>query len=432
MEDLYGKFVECGCRVCTDTRKIVPGAMFFALKGDNFDGNDFALAALEQGAGYSVADNVRGSDNPRLILVEDSLKALQQLAREHRMHFDIPVIGITGTNGKTTTKELVNAVLQTKYRTLCTQGNLNNHIGVPMTLLGLDKDHEIAIVEMGANHPGEIASSVSIALPTAGLITNVGRAHLEGFGSFEGVKKTKGELYDYLNAVAGTVFYNADSSDISAMVAERGKLSKVAYGVGYRKVKILPADVQEPFLRMELPDGRLIRTRLVGRYNADNVMAALCVAEHFNVDIDAAIGAIEAYTPSNSRSQMVRTAHNTLIVDTYNANFTSMCASLDNFASTDFSSKVLILGDMLELGSFSSEAHAEVLRKACCITGEIYLVGKGEFRAAAGQVPEAAGAKFFTTAAELKEYLESHPLEGKTILLKGSNSNRLFILPEIL
>ncbi|MBR5736812.1 MAG: UDP-N-acetylmuramoyl-tripeptide--D-alanyl-D-alanine ligase [Bacteroidales bacterium] len=432
MEDLYGKYLECGGKVCTDTRRIVPGSVFFALKGENFDGNDFAGAALEQGASYAVVERTPEDADNRFIKVPDTLLALQQLARVHRMHFEIPVVGITGTNGKTTTKELVNAVLSTKYRTLCTKGNLNNHIGVPLTLLGLDKEHEIAIVEMGASHPGEIASSVSMALPTCGLITNVGRAHLEGFGSFEGVKRTKGELYDFLNATAGTVFYNADSSDICGMVDARDRLVKIPYGVRYQGIKILPADVKEPFLRIGLPGGRIVRTHLVGGYNADNVLAALCVAKHFNVDEDAAISAIEAYVPSNNRSQMMTTADNTLIVDAYNANHTSMLTSLDNFAATDFKEKVLILGDMYELGEFSRQAHADVLRKACAITQEIFLVGRGEFKAAAAEVPEAACALFFDSSQALRDYLGEHPLKGKTVLLKGSNSNRLFILPEIL
>lgn len=432
MEDLYAKYLECGCTVCTDTRRIVPGSVFFALRGDNFDGNDFAQAALEQGAKYAVAERVPDGAGNRFVKVPDSLRALQLLATEHRRHFSIPVVGITGTNGKTTTKELVNAVLGAKYNTLCTKGNLNNHIGVPLTLLGLREEHQIAIIEMGASHPGEIASSVAMALPTCGLVTNVGRAHLEGFGSFEGVKKTKGELYDFLNAAAGTVFYNADSSDICEMVKKRDTMAKVPYGAHYQGVKILPANVREPFLRIEMPGGRVIRTHLVGAYNADNVLAALCVARHFEVEEDAAVAAIEAYLPSNNRSQMMSTADNTLIVDAYNANHTSMLTSLDNFAATDFENKVLILGDMYELGDFSIQAHSDVLRKACAITSELFLVGKGEFRAAASLVPEAAFARFFDSADSLRNYLTEHPLKGKTILLKGSNSNRLFILPEIL
>ncbi len=432
MKDLYDIFLECGSKVCTDTRRIVPGSVFFALKGENFDGNDFAAAALEQGAAYTVVERAPEGADDRFIKVPDTLQALQQLARIHRMHFEIPVIGITGTNGKTTTKELVNAVLSAKFRTLCTKGNLNNHIGVPLTLLGLNGEHQIAIVEMGASHPWEIASSVSMALPTCGLITNVGRAHLEGFGSFEGVKKTKGELYDFLNAIAGTVFYNADSSDICGMVDKRDKLVKIAYGARFQGVKILPANVQEPFLRIEMPGGRVIKTRLVGAYNADNVLAALCVARHFEVEEDAAIAAIEAYVPSNNRSQMSSTASNTLIVDAYNANHTSMLTSLDNFAATDFENKVLILGDMYELGEFSRQAHADVLRKACSITDELFLVGRGEFKAAAADVPEAACARFFDSSEALRQWLEEHPLKDRTILLKGSNSNRLFILPEIL
>ena len=431
MEDLYKKFLNCGF-VCTDTRKIQPGSMFFALHGSNFDGNDFALAALEDGAAWAVVDKGLDSKDSRLIKVEDSLLALQQLAKRHRQSFDIPVLGITGTNGKTTTKELINAVLSKKYRTLCTQGNLNNHIGVPLTLLGISANTEIAIIEMGASHPGEIASSVNMALPNYGLITNVGRAHLEGFGSFEGVKQTKGELYDFLESNCGQAFFNSDNSDICGMKEERKNLKGLPYGVRYSRAVILPVDVNEPYLRLKLHSGEFMETRLVGSYNADNVMAALAVAEHFSVPLADAIAAIEEYCPSNNRSQMFATERNLLIVDTYNANHTSMNASLDNFAATDFKNKVLILGDMMELGDFSLEAHVDILKKACTISGEIFLVSKGEFSRAIEQVPQAAKARVFKTAAELKDYFSGHPLQEKTILLKGSNSTKLFILPEVL
>lgn len=430
IKNIYELFLSCST-ICTDTRKIVQGSMFVALKGDSFDGNDYAQEAIELGSKYAIVSKLPANADERFILVEDTLLALQSLAKYHREQFNIPVIGITGTNGKTTTKELVNIVLSTSFKTLCTEGNLNNHIGVPLTLLRLNKEHEIAVIEMGASHPGEISDLVNISQPNYGLITNVGEAHLEGFGSFEGVKKTKGELYEWLSIHKGLVFYNADNSHLVEMLANHKVKNKQPYGILFSGSKIGEVSAEKPTLSLLYNDkkgaSRLIKTSMIGAYNADNVLAALTIGLHFGVDIDQAIAAVEAYSPSNSRSQLVKTEDNILIIDAYNANVDSMRVALKNFAETQFSNKVLILGDMLELGVYSEQAHKEILSLAKAITNEIFLVGKREFR----NVAEPSD-KVFTTSLELKEYFTENHLQGKTILIKGSNSNKLGILREVL
>lgn len=426
IEQLYALYTQCST-LTTDSRNISNGAMFFALKGDNFDGNDFALKSLEAGANYAVVDRPSLGANPKCIVVDNVLRTLQDLARYHRQHFDIPILAITGTNGKTTTKELINAVLSKKYNTIATQGNLNNHIGVPLTLFRLSEQTQIAIVEMGASAPGEINSSVNIALPNYGLITNVGKAHLLGFGSFEGVKRTKGELYDFLQNHSGSVFCNSDNPHLREMVAMRPKLEPLFYGLTYSGAKILPVSTEEPFLRIEVPsqEGKCtICTHLVGGYNADNVLAALCVGEYFKVPFDLAVEAIEQYIPSNNRSQMVKTSRNLLIIDAYNANPTSMRASLSNFADTIFDGKTLVVGDMLELGADSVSEHEEILRLAenICAQENIFAVGN-EFTTAAHNI----GAKInlFADSESLKIYFETHPISNKTILIKGSRGTKL-------
>ena len=426
IEELYKLYKKCQ-GVTTDSRSITDGAMFFALKGEKFDGNDFAMKALEAGARYAIVDrpsldgaNIKG--RRYCIVVENVLETLQKLAAYHREQSDIPVVGITGTNGKTTTKELVNAVLSAKYNTVATGGNLNNHIGVPLSLLKINDKTEMAVIEMGASAPGEIAALVRIAKPTCGIVTNVGRAHLLGFGSFDGVKKTKGELYDFLRQKGGTVFYNADNPILCEMVSSRNGLVARKYGVATEGASILPATLEEPFLRLQLPGGGpVVNTRLIGAYNADNVMAALCIARHFEVPEKAAIEAIEAYQPSNDRSQMVQTERNTLIVDTYNANPTSMNAALDNFAASVFENKTLILGDMLELGEVSLTEHVDVLDKARKLTDSIILVGD-EFSKAARGVDSVS---CFHDVDALLSYLEQHTLSGRTILIKGSHGIHL-------
>ena len=316
-EELYSIYLDCGCRVTTDSRKITGGEIFFALKGENFDGNDYALSALEKGAAWAVADRRELPEHERLIVVDDALAALQQLAIWHRTHLrggHLPVIGLTGTNGKTTTKNLIRAVLSRKYRVSATEGNLNNDIGVPLTLLSIRPDTEIAVVEMGANHPDDIAKLVQVSRPDYGLITNVGRAHLLGFGSFEGVKAAKGELYRWLGSRRGSViFINEDDSELKGMAAGIA-CHFFGYGRNYQHAEILECTPEEPCLRLRL-DGQIVATRLVGAYNADNVLASIAIGDYFGVPRKDAVEAIAAFVPDNIRSQMVRTSRNTLIVD---------------------------------------------------------------------------------------------------------------------
>ena len=459
---IYNKFKSCGT-VTTDTRTLKGGEMFFALRGENFDGNEYALKALELGARYAVvnASSVVGSDcaagvlpaeiAERLIVVEDTLKTLQELARWHRsMTFvdgkPLRVIALTGTNGKTTTKELIREVLSVKYRVTATEGNLNNNIGVPLTLLRINSDTQLAVVEMGASHPGDIKELVDIALPNFGLITNVGKAHLLGFGSFEGVKATKGELYDYLRRTADMAFINVDNPHLCQMASERNMQHDsersysllLPYGLEYQGASVLPSTADHPFLRIALPvpaDGQVvINTNLVGSYNADNVMAALAVGMHFGVPFEDAVRAIESYVPSNNRSQMTSTASNSLIVDAYNANPTSMAAALENFSNVVADCKVAMLGDMLELGDDSLAEHIAVIRSACSRgLSQLYFVG-AEFKAAASALGMSAAAHdsaasspalFFANSDELAAHLAANPLSGAVILIKGSRGTRM-------
>ena len=434
IEKLYELYKKCS-GLTTDSRAIKDGCMFFALKGETFDGNDFALQALKGGAKYAVVDRVslesESFKGRKCILVENVLHTLQKLAAYHRRQFDIPVVGITGTNGKTTTKELVTAVLASKYKVVSTQGNFNNHIGVPLTLMRIDKETEIAVVEMGASAPGEISALTAIAQPTCGLITNVGKAHLQGFGSFEGVKKTKGELYDYLRQSGGTVFYNADNEHLREMVGYRKGLVLREYGQKLQGVSIEPFSLENPFLVLKVGE-REIKTNLIGDYNADNVLAALCVAAYFEVPQADAAHAIERYKPSNNRSQLIVTEKNNVIMDAYNANPTSMAASLANFASLSFESKVLILGDMRELGPDSQVEHEAVLRRALSMSARVILVG-GEFSKAARWMGFSQDDVLcFPDSTSLREYLAANPLEGCTILVKGSNGTHLQGLQELL
>ena len=441
---IYNKFKECGV-VTTDTRTLKGGEMFFALKGENFDGNEYAQKALGLGARYAVVNKssaAASSDDPRLLKVDDTLKTLQDLARWHRSMTivdgkPLTVIALTGTNGKTTTKELIREVLSVKYRVTATEGNLNNSIGVPLTLLKINQDTQLAVVEMGASHPGDIKELVDIALPNYGLITNVGKAHLLGFGSFEGVKKTKGELYDYLRRTSDKVFINADNPHLCQMASERNLQSDperpysllIPYGLEYQGASVLPSSAEEPFLRISVPvtpgtaeGSLLIRTNLVGSYNADNVMAAIAVGAQFGVSLEDAVRTIEAYVPSNNRSQMTRTEHNTLIVDAYNANPTSMAAALENFSNVSADCRIAMLGDMLELGEDSAAEHKAVIESALsrgfC---KVFFVGK-EF---ASVSVASDNAMFFQTSDELADYLKANPVHGATILIKGSRGTRM-------
>ena len=439
--EIYNRFKECGC-VTTDTRTLKGGEMFFALKGENFDGNEYALKALEAGASYAVVNasaKVAESDDPRLIKVDDTLQTLQELARWHRsMTFvdgkPLTVIALTGTNGKTTTKELIREVLSVKYCVTATEGNLNNSIGVPLTLLKVNSQTQLAVVEMGASHPGDIKELVNIALPNFGLITNVGKAHLLGFGSFEGVMQTKGELYDYLRRTADKTFLNVDNPYLCRMASERemhhdserpDQSLVIPYGLDYSSAKVLPSTSEYPFLRIELPSGRVISTNLVGSYNADNVMAAIAVGNHFGLTLEEAVAAIEAYVPSNNRSQMTRTERNTLIVDAYNANPTSMEAALKNFANVESDNKVAMLGDMLELGVDSVAEHVRIAEMAISLElSRLCFVGS-EFAKALESVKTDDRVVSFGTSAELTEWLKEAALSDAVILIKGSRGTRM-------
>lgn len=438
--EIYKLFNSCN-GVTTDTRTLKGGEMFFALKGENFDGNEYALKALEAGAAYAVVNTsaeVASVDDQRLIKVEDTLKALQELARWHRsMTFvggrPLPVVALTGTNGKTTTKELVRQVLSAKYNVTATEGNLNNSIGVPLTLLKISPATEIAVVEMGASHPGDIKELVDIALPNFGLITNVGKAHLLGFGSFEGVKATKGELYDYLRRTSDKVFLNVDNPHLCQMASERNLQSDperpyslvLPYGLSLMGAEVLPSDAEHPFLRIKLQD-RIVNTNLVGSYNADNVMAAIAVGQHFGVSLEDAITAVEAYVPSNNRSQMTRTEKNTLIVDAYNANPTSMEAALNNFASVVAECKVAMLGDMLELGDESVAEHVQVVRKAISASLDYVMFVGGEFaKAVASEGVASESIRCFDTSQNLADWLAENPITGAAVLIKGSRGTRM-------
>ena len=430
----------------TDTRTLKGGEMFFALKGENFDGNEYALKALELGARYALVNKsaaVAASDDPRLVKVDDTLKTLQELARWHRSMTivdgkPLTVIALTGTNGKTTTKELIREVLSVKYRVTATEGNLNNSIGVPLTLLRINSETQLAVVEMGASHPGDIKELVEIALPNYGLITNVGKAHLLGFGSFEGVKKTKGELYDYLRRTADKVFINVDNPHLCQMASERNLQSDperpysllLPYGLDYQGGVVLFSDEKHPFLRI-LCGGVLINTNLVGSYNADNVMAAIAVGVHFGVSFEDAVKAIEAYVPSNNRSQMTKTENNTLIVDAYNANPTSMAAALENFSNVSAKCRIAMLGDMLELGEDSAAEHKALVESALSRTFcKVFFVGK-EF-GAVSSVADGSSAMFFNTSDELAEYLRANPVKDATVLIKGSRGTRMEMVIPVL
>jgi UDP-N-acetylmuramoyl-tripeptide--D-alanyl-D-alanine ligase len=398
--------------VATDSRQVTPGALFFALRGERFDGNAYAAAALEAGAAVAVVDDPKAAADERYVVVPDTLKALQALARHHRRELAIPVLAITGSNGKTTTKELASRVLARRFRTASTRGNLNNHIGVPLTLLAIPPDAEFAVVEMGANHRGEIAAYCAVAEPDYGLITNIGKAHLEGFGGPEGIRRGKGELLDWLARTDGTAFCPVRDETLLEMAAERPGLN--VYGYSADALETMPSE--NGLLTLRLGE-RTIRTRLAGDYNRANVAAALAVGQFFEVDPAAAVEAVESYAPDNLRSQRVVTPHNILYIDAYNANPSSLSAALENFAAVDEPgySKALILGDMLELGGYAASEHRAILERAASAGfDEVYLVG-AVFSAIGG-----ARYKTFPDVVALGEYLSAHPLAGRAILIKGS------------
>lgn len=402
-------------RISTDTRRIEPGSIFFALHGATFDGNRFVREALDKGAAYAVADDPSAADGERVLLVDDTLRSLQALAREHRRALGIPILAVAGSNGKTTTKELVSRVLAERFDLYATRGNLNNHIGVPLTLLAMTAETEFGVVEMGASACGEIALLASIAEPNYGLLTNIGRCHLEGFGGPEGVRRGKGELFDFLAANGGRAFVRAEDEVLRAMAAERPTLAVECYPTA-------------------VADG--VESLLEGDYNRFNIAAAVAVGRYFDIPDERIRHAIAGYEPDNNRSQRIETARNTLIVDCYNANPTSMRASVGDFLARPLGARarrVLILGDMLELGEWSLDEHAAVVRLAAQDPeAELLLVG-GEFaRACAASDALPRNASLYASRAELAEHLERMPVDNALVLMKGSHGIGLEKVVELL
>ncbi len=425
---LYQYFLEHP-KVETDSRKAGPGQLFFALKGANFDGNKFAAQAVAAGAAFAIIDDPQYAQGEQFLLVEDVLKSLQDLARFHRRQFTIPVLAITGSNGKTTTKELISVVMGSHYPAHFTKGNFNNHIGVPLTLLEMATDTEVAIIEMGANHVGEIADLCQIAEPTHGLITNIGKAHLEGFGGLEGVKKGKSELYDFLSAKSGVAFVNSSESyltDLSQSVNKKIRYQKSENprpDIAPYEMKVISTD---PFVKVAFlsSKGNLqeINTQLLGAYNVNNVMSAVAVGRYFKVPDEKMITAIESYCPDNNRSQIFRKGSNTFILDAYNANPTSMEKALESFALRSGDHKMAVLGDMLELGIYTEEEHRRILKKALDLLGNknVVVVGKHFAKPA-----EDNKLSFFSNVKELRVWFLAAHFENTLFLLKGSRGIQL-------
>ncbi|WP_340111305.1 UDP-N-acetylmuramoyl-tripeptide--D-alanyl-D-alanine ligase [Maribellus mangrovi] len=421
LENLYQIFNKTG-KVSTDSRKIIEGCLFFALKGENFNGNKYAADALKKGAAYAIVDEAEFATSEKTILVDDVLKCLQDLAHHHRKELKLPILGITGSNGKTTTKELIAAVLSKKFKVAFTQGNLNNHIGVPITLLGMDKSTEFGVVEMGANHPGEIKMLCEIADPDFGIITNIGKAHLEGFGSFEGVIKTKGELYDYLGKKNGVVFYNSDNfilEDLGKSLTKRVSFGTLGADFNGEPIKSPPyIHVKTNFEKGVL----YLNSKLIGDFNFENILAAACIGNYFEIDPLKIQEAIKNYAPSNNRSQLIQKEGVRIIMDAYNANPTSMKASITSFATNNHKEdSYLILGDMLELGEFSKQEHFEMLRLIKEKSFEnVFLVGSEFLKVSSG-----FGFEAFNNVDELCSYLEKKPIKNGNILIKGSRGVKL-------
>ena len=410
---LHQKFCAAGA-VSTDTRKIIPGSVFFALRGEHFNGNEFAEAALRQGASWAVIDDPRFEGLPGTTLVADSLAALQELARFHRKQLNIPFVGLTGSNGKTTSKELVNAVLSAKYRTVATTGNLNNHIGVPLTVLSVKEDTEIAIIEMGANHVGEIALLCSIAMPTHGFITNIGKAHIGTFGGFDNIIRGKTELYQHLISSDGTAFINSANRILSAMVGRFARPVMYPGPGDFIHVELLAT---HPTLTVSADGGAPIRTHITGDYNFENIATALCIGKFFGVDAGKAAEAVAAYTPSNMRSQVVRRGTNTIILDAYNANPTSMEAAIRNLASLPAEHRVAIVGDMYELGDDSDTEH-RAIGKLLAGLGFDRAIVCGPLMACAAEMYK--GSVHCADRETLIAYLKSNPIHNASILVKAS------------
>lgn len=447
-EELYRHYLQHPV-ISTDTRKIVPGSLFFALKGENFDANTFAKQAIEAGAAYAVIDNADYQKGDQYILVDDVLSALQDLARHHRRQLSIPVIGLTGTNGKTTTKEMINAVLSQQFNTYATQGNLNNHIGVPLTILSIKPEHEAAVIEMGANHQKEIELLCSISQPSHGMITNVGKAHLEGFGGVEGVKKGKGELYDFLaprspeggsqtgksslfRGLGGIAFVNCDDPVLVNMALERGLHPIVYYGAS-DAVSLVSGKIIEnsPLLTLEWTDRRsekhhAIKTQLTGEYNLPNILAAICIGLYFDIDPQKINAGISGYQPKNNRSQIMQTVTNTLICDYYNANPSSMAVAIENLGKLTAKHKVLVLGDMFEMGDEAATEHKAIIRKALeTDVDERFFIGPEFAGSQKSDVGRQKHAVFYVTAEEAVKAFKIRPIRNSTVLIKGSRGMAL-------
>ena len=418
IKDLYKLYLQYPS-IKIDTRKLAKGDLFFALKGANFNGNNFAKAALDAGAAYVIVDEELNFNDKKIFKTADVLLTLQQLAKHHREQFNIPFIAITGSNGKTTTKELVHAVLSTTYKTYTTEGNLNNHIGIPLTILKIKKNAEMAVIELGANHQKEIEDYCLYTLPTHGLITNIGKAHLEGFGGIEGVRKGKGELFDFLKANHGTAFVNNDDNYLKEI--STGIKNVIVYGTSEGSVTGRSIS-SSSFLEVEIIKGtniRTIKTQLVGEYNLLNVLAAVTIGKYFNVADEKIKSAVENYFPSNSRSQLIKKGSNTFILDAYNANPASMKAAIENFAQMHGTNKILLLGSMMELGAESEKEHEQIIKlidnyqwKAVVLVGDNFKNINNSYQQ-------------FANAEETKAWLKNQHLQNSQLLIKGSRSMQM-------
>ncbi|MBS1921178.1 MAG: UDP-N-acetylmuramoyl-tripeptide--D-alanyl-D-alanine ligase [Bacteroidetes bacterium] len=423
-EELY-KIYRQFSSIQTDTRKLKPGDLFFALKGGNFNGNHFAKKAIESGAAFAVIDEKEFEIPGKTILADDVLTTLQQLAKHHRQQFTIPFLAITGSNGKTTTKELIHTVLSTTYKTYTTEGNLNNHIGIPLTLLKIKPDAELAVVEMGANHIGEIASYCNIALPTHGIITNCGKAHLEGFGSEEGVRKGKGELYDHLKVINGTAFIMWDYNYLQEM--SKGITKIITYGTHNAELEGITIE-SEPFLKIKFQKGTSlssVQTHLVGDYNLPNVLAAVAVGKYFKTPDEKIGAAIENYIPSNNRSQWIEKGSNKIILDAYNANPSSLKQAIDNFAKMHAPDKILILGSMAELGEHSTREHQLIIEQIQKYKwANVILVGGGFEKINSPY-------RWFKNSEDAGNWFQQQHFQNHTILIKGSRSMQMEKVTEV-
>ncbi|HVA97636.1 MAG TPA: UDP-N-acetylmuramoyl-tripeptide--D-alanyl-D-alanine ligase [Bacteroidia bacterium] len=431
IENLYKLFLQ-NQTISTDSRNLIPDSIFFSLKGENFNGNEFAVKALDAGCSLAVIDDEKFKKDNRYFLVDNVLSTLQQLANYHRKQLNIPIIAITGTNGKTTSKELLHAVLSQKFKTLSTKGNLNNHIGVPLTLLSINKSHEIAIIEMGANHQNEIEVLCRIAEPNFGMITNIGKAHLEGFGGYEGVVKTKNELYQFIKEKNGFLFVNEDNQLLKKL--SEG-IKKIIFGTNETYDTIGLFIESNPFVKLKIKqkneivsfaDKKTINTKLVGKYNFENILAAACIGNYFGVSENEIRQGLENYVPSLNRSQAVQTKNNFLLLDAYNANPSSMKVAIENFAEMDAKNKILILGDMLELGTDTEKEHNSIIHLIQSNKfDKIFFVGK-YFSTASKKT----SAKSFKNTEEAKQWFNNNLIENSTILIKGSRGMQLEKLVE--